>query len=598
MKKQWLMFLVLVLIMALLPGLALGEEAQELAVEIKLDKQSVHHGETITATFDISGGVEPYDVSYAFIGKERGEEYALAWFDPVEGDSVSYTPTFGDAGVLMVSVSDSDGHYLNAEKTFVITGDLPEVPFKIITSLDKTTAAANLGETLTASFEITGGRPPYRTYVSWAEFDEEHNISGGENAEFDTVSGSHTYRPWVGVNGSCWVQVTDADGRYLSEFLGFYITGADQISPFSITLTTDRDGVDLVKGESIIGTYEINGGTPPFEVECHGYVMDTGDRYQNLPDLPVATEEKQVVVKPLFGTEGSFTIYVKDKEGRKAAATTHFTISRDPATEKYVMDASLNKTSVNASVSEEILVNWAIQGGSAPYRIETVWTISESYYLYIGEKVKSGVQEGDSASGSDGLSVRKGKKGGVRVTATDSLGRIADKALEFTILGEPDQTEPLAAQIGFSPAEAEGNQLITAAVEITGGRGPYTCQFNWYAKDSDGELEDFFTQEPSAEQVSEAKVPNLDGQGLLVLKVQDADQRKADFQAEFSIKARKAVLGDATDDGKVDEEDLKALVDHLVEEAVLASMEGANADGEGQVDVDDLLAIINMLVGD
>lgn len=93
-------------------------------------------------------------------------------------------------------------------------------------------------------------------------------------------------------------------------------------------------------------------------------------------------------------------------------------------------------------------------------------------------------------------------------------------------------------------------------------------------------------------------LPNAFTAGFVRIKVKDAEGRTALYAKLFTITTVEQKRGDATDDGKVNEEDLKALVDYLVDEAVLASMEGANADGEGQVDVDDLLAIINMLVGD
>lgn len=87
MKKQWLWLLVLALLLALLPGVMLGEAPENLKAVLTFDKPTVAVGEAIIGNWNITGGSPPYQSTCTWSIRE-GETWHV-----IEGERELKVPT-------------------------------------------------------------------------------------------------------------------------------------------------------------------------------------------------------------------------------------------------------------------------------------------------------------------------------------------------------------------------------------------------------------------------------------------------------------------------------------------------------------------------
>lgn len=689
MKKQWLMFLVLVLIMAQLPGLALGEEAAEpleITVSVELDSVNAQLGEWQTATWKASGGQEPYSYEYVLLYYNAKDEVISSEIEEqTTVENIRFQPKYGQYCVVVVVVHDSLENVMSDSKSFAIVGGedvktfqadvsldkdtvdaeqdqkitadweltgglapysiryfwyaddnvqdmgdgaggsssfqplsgkkglfvleatdqlgnrvIEELPFTILSepvdplvvklTLDKTTV--NTGEMLEASWEITGGKAPFHIMCMWRIREDESQTNNNTKFDENPKENRSSFAPAHGSRGWCQVTVSDAAGQYTLEEAHFTIEGSEKVDPLMITGSLDKDVVAV--NTPFTATWSASGGVPPYTYNTTLWLREVEGGVLNTMPFYNKTTETSRSFTPKFGVGGRVDIHVEDSRGFSTMVTKPFSVT-GAVHQPLQVDLSLDKEQVDASQNEAIAATWHISGGSGEYTVDLNWSISEyrsgSFINFVRSVRVTG-------QGTDSLQVAYGKRGFAELQIRDSAGRFAFANQSFSITGSQTGEGPLQAQIGFSNDAPKGHESLTATASVSGGTAPYTYVFEWFVVDEQKQEHLLFTREENELASAQVNLPNAFTTGMVRIKVKDAEGRTALYAKLFTITTVEQKRGDATDDGKVDEEDLKALVDHLVEEAVLASMEGANADGEGQVDVDDLLAIINMLVGD
>ncbi len=226
MRKPYLLCLMLALLL-LLPLAGQGARAEqpgELTATITLDKESVAVGETITASWTVVGGTEPYEIQFHWRVVDGGEDQLVddAQRSGSDNTPVTFSPTFGKSGALYLTVIDALMIEAYASADFTIS-DAPEVkPLVLSAALDKGAVILDRGESVTASWQATGGLAPYEFFVYWSTKDSD----AGEYqvAEQATLTAqSHSFTPTKGVGGQLWLNVVDELGRADETRLDFLI---------------------------------------------------------------------------------------------------------------------------------------------------------------------------------------------------------------------------------------------------------------------------------------------------------------------------------------------------------------------------------------
>lgn len=190
---------------------------------IKLDKSSVEVGKPITATWNFAGGEAPYEVDYMvwYIYDAREQGLGVEYEIKPEAKTATLTPLFGTNGYVELYLKDAKGRVLKEKVPFEITGAPPFAELNATVSLDK--SKADIGETVTATWNITGGIPPYRAVCEWAIYDTDMNYTLLQQGE---KAGSAAIKVSSGTAGQLFIDITDAAGvkaTYVSRH--FNITG-------------------------------------------------------------------------------------------------------------------------------------------------------------------------------------------------------------------------------------------------------------------------------------------------------------------------------------------------------------------------------------
>ncbi|MHC1785783.1 MAG: dockerin type I repeat-containing protein [Christensenellales bacterium] len=294
---------------------------------ITLDKSEVQSGEAIGVSWVYEGGTPPYRFwGHYVVGIDADGTEHETWFQPEDygqnnedtgRNSVLAYPTIGETGYVRITAEDTAGRRLDKKSpVFFLKGNEEIKPLTCTIDLDKTTL--NVGQSITATWIISGGRAPYSIipYRSgWTL--TEANGSYIWMPPGDGVGQASIMTPLAGESGRFFLGLQDADGRE-----GFFrtdpftITGAAIADKLTGYVSLDRTSVQ--EGGTFTATAHISGGTPPYTIRLIHQTYLEGGAVSSNPDDVVLAESHTFLVKENDGASvGTFvSASVNDAVGR------------------------------------------------------------------------------------------------------------------------------------------------------------------------------------------------------------------------------------------------------------------------------------------
>lgn len=238
-------------------ALAVGEPT----VTIAFDKESVDVGETVTATYKVSGEGNYTGVSYnwfIYTDNDEGQPLESEFSEELEGEVV-FSPRFGQGAFLVFRVKDENEReyeFVFRDKEITITGDNSKEP-SVILFLNK--SEVNVGEEVTATYIVSGEGTYTKVYYNWFVYPDEESVQSPSGAvgDTDSLNGQLLFTPSFGIALMCSITVEDSNGRYYyydSEKIPVF--GDETVEP-SVEVEYNKNTVAI--GETITATYRING---------------------------------------------------------------------------------------------------------------------------------------------------------------------------------------------------------------------------------------------------------------------------------------------------------------------------------------------------
>ncbi len=432
-----------------------SEPVEPLKVELNLNQNSVAAGQPIEASWVSSGGTSPHKYDVQWVLYSTGQIYLLRDEKDSSSTSGSYTPQYGDGGHIAITCKDALGREITTIKEFTITG-APEITKPQLTlSLDKTTAAVDLKESLTATWETTGGVPPYAYDFVWAVKESGDNELVDSN--FNCSDTTSTFQPQYGKSGVIGVVVRDSLGQWAEKQVEFALTGASDPLAIKPILSTDSVAV----GQPITGSWTATGGIPPYVYEYSWVVMDEHDTHYVRSDSE--TSRLKDTFYPPCGNRGELRLQVHDAVNRRASATIPFAITGSKPTEPLTLTVSVSPEVAAVDQGQSLKATWQASGGTPPYTYHTGWYVSDSSDEY-GTYVTGSHEISDT---SELFTPRYGTNGRISVGVTDSQGRRANGEATFALTGET-AVEPLNATLTLDPqGSVAAGTPITANWQVT-----------------------------------------------------------------------------------------------------------------------------------
>lgn len=298
---------------------------EPLACTIKFDKSVVNVNEEIAADVQITGGVEPYFITYSWrIIEADGNEISYdGWWV-----GSSWVPRLGNRGYLYVIVKDDVGRKkIFSSEQFEILGAPLIDAFVCSAVLDKQTI--HVGETITAEWYASGGTPPYQFNYEWLILEQNGNETRIAEEYMQTTRASCT--PKFGMEGTFRLTAMDALGReVVCEPNQFSITGAEETASITCTMKIDKTMIkpfylsswqadDSFPDETVSVTWNVDGGEAPYTYDLFCVSQYHGAINKTCPALevdPVAQEGSHMLFAGNLETEGYFKLTVTDAKGR------------------------------------------------------------------------------------------------------------------------------------------------------------------------------------------------------------------------------------------------------------------------------------------
>ncbi len=341
MKKKFLLPVLVLLLLCC--ALAVSAGAEPLVIEVTADKTEVQAGETVTASYTISGGSGEYD--YIELIFERYAAGSVGWIsehveDSLEKDlratgSFSGASTVGGFLRFQVCAVDTEGRVSEGfSEPVTVTDGREAEPLQIEISPDRD--KAGIGETVTASYSISGGSGEYK----WIFIQCLRRISGGTDwtwkplrpdgvkpGEPFPAEGTISFTPSFGGDYCFEINVHDTEWRAGEGFSGpFTVPDDGTVEPLDVRISVDKDAVRT--GEAVTASWSVAGGNGKyFSIDViwsqrfPGSSEWTRMKYDDLttwPDLPL---EGMYSFAPSVDGEIRFEIRVEDTDGRASSVT-------------------------------------------------------------------------------------------------------------------------------------------------------------------------------------------------------------------------------------------------------------------------------------
>ena len=290
-------------------------EATPLKVEVFLNKDEVNAGEEITATFNVSGGRAPYECFGLWSIDEAGSSIVSDGEYFSFEDTLSFTPRLGESVKFIAEVTDADGRSIvKSSDSATIVGSPVVAPLTMKIVLDKHEVA--LGEQITASFIISGGRAPYKCFGLWST--EEAGSSISSDGVTFTAEDTLNFTPELGDSVKFIAEVTDADGRSIVKSSdSAAIVGSPDVAPLTVKIVLDKPKVAV--GEQISASLIISGGRAPYK--CFGLwsIEDAGSTKTSDGTFFSATDTLSYT--PELGDSIKFIAEIEDADKRRVVSS-------------------------------------------------------------------------------------------------------------------------------------------------------------------------------------------------------------------------------------------------------------------------------------
>lgn len=500
---------------------------------------AVDKGETITATWEATGGTGPYEFNYHWnlfvTGSDEGEY--IYGGSGKEEKSASFKPLYGQRCELFVEVVDSLDRRQFQRTSIALTGAPDLEVFTLSLNLDKDTVAIDKGERIRGDWEAQGGVGPYTYHYSWELFDVPDGEGKTVSSAYQTKTRSDTLKPAFGRKGTLQVTAKDQRGVEISETKTFALTGDPATAPLQLEISLDKDTLNI--GETIAVTCTASGGVAPYAFEYSWRVKPSQDGDFQTVESEYETTSSTSSFTPLYGVAGRLEVGLKDSRGREVSKTIDFGIKGQEEVEELVLSIELDKASV--AVGETIKAKWEASGGMAPYTYSTgwrVWEKSQDSVAWI-RTVKNTVE---TTAREDEFEPAYGFKCEFYVTVTDSRGVRLWQQEIFDITGAPD-VQPIGITVSLDKTivDAGNKEEITASWEASGGNGGYEYYVSWAVSEYPGDL--FYNVVRSLEQTtntSDTLTVTYGQKGYVDIGVKDKDGRISYDSQYFEISGSQA----------------------------------------------------------
>lgn len=540
------------------PVTLLLSDVPDLSLTLTADKLTSRVGDTVRLTTAPSGGVSPYRFegeAYADYGEASGG-YTIPIKQTGENLLV-FIPPHAFTWRVNVQVWDSEGRKASDSMDLEVLPTSAQQGIQCEITMDK--GCAQAGDTVKATWEITGGKAPYTVKGNWGY--EPLEAVSGTSASTTVVNNR-----WYFYN----LEVTDATGYTVNARTNPDPVFIDQ-SRINIAFSPDQPKF----GDTITATVSIPGVDVTDAVYNYTWALD-GIEQHRVTRSPAASDSYQ----PDKSGTLSLRVYVSLKsngfEGQNAV------VVLSPA-EPLVVNGDYDKTTV--AINTPITANWTIAGGAAPYTVEPIWFVSRDneYYDWVG---------GLPGDNSSSLTPKDGLRGYLELRVKDTQGQ--EKRItfpSFRIIGA-EQITPMQVDIKLDKSSVASGDIITANWTITGGAPPYVVE-EAYWEVSDG-WEYVIITEDEREGTASLRVPQ-GTRGLFHLTIRDYLGGWYYRSNVFRVLA--PFPGDANLDGRLDIQDVASIANYLVGGARPASPANADADGQNGITLADLIWLINKLTG-
>jgi hypothetical protein len=595
----------LLLALALFPAapLPVAHAAAPFKVDVKVDKNTVRVGDTITVTWTVSGGVNPDSKLYwrdiwpedvyfpstydgnqgiAKLTVRQGMSPSIKfWINVYEYDDSDHATFYSDEN-LGVSIVNLDG-WQHSNKAFHVQLNSQAVK-----------RGQPITATVTQRFDTGQGTYlgySYQWYTGSTNLDEEP-----ETALRQIPSGQYqktfTYTPKAGTHGFLVVsaEIGSAGDGEKTYFYSDNFTILDADTP-TCTIHVNKAEVDM--GQPLIAEYTMNnhdgsqvaawwefveeGKTISEELDKR-FVPPSG-KIQKVFDRPGAA---RFVVDTLYGSfEGTWQEY-----------TPHYwsdwvRVNKVEGVTPLTVTGNMSATQKHYTVSLPVSFEWDIQGGTPPYQVEYFLEgrfKGDSYMAKASSPATITQAAAGGGSASPVMSSYPGPFGQVYVKVTDAMGITEEHIIDFT----QDIVEPVYARATAGDGwvelswEAPVNSTDFLVYQYKDG------QFSLLAEDF-GALT--------------YRINNLvNGQTYqFLIQVRDyysySELHPSFVVSAIPHKPEDKTAGDANNDNAIDAGDLLSIIQFIIGGTDCASMLNADANGDGHVNILDLVWIVDAIAG-
>jgi|GEM_PF-6506967 len=424
-------------------------DVDPISIVISYDKEEVDCGETVTATYRIAGGSN----TYPYISGVWDVYSGGCWIN-VESvqlsnrsGSLTYTPKKGSRLSFRLAVRDSEGRNVYGDRIEIPIIGAPDVdPISIAISYDK--GKIDLGEEITATYQITGGSGEYSDIsADWRVY------SGGSWITVQTIglskrSGSVSYRPSGGSKIYLRLSANDSENRWQYSSYGdaVSITDAPDVDPIAVTISYDKK--EVISGDSINAAYKITGGNGKYPYISADWRVYSGGEWISTQSIELSERSGSIRYTPGMCSKFYLEIFVRDSEGREGYGDGHNVLF-------YFQCIRLNDCP--STITEDAsfaLAPYLNLGGEETF----TFTSSDTSVLSVTSKGKA-----------TALNV-----GQANITVTGNSTRLT-KSIHITVI--PKDAPTIKATLHGPAYRTDPYYFMSFTAEISGGILPYACSY-------------------------------------------------------------------------------------------------------------------------